>query len=141
MADEVIQATSEEPSEEDIRLRKLVTDLISQQNKAMIDLGKIMLTLTFTAIGVVLALQERWFGGTSLSGTPRRLLIFALVALFASVPIYLTVVRGYRMRVSTADYQLVEDEFLRLASMRNKLLTAGMILTGLAAALLALAIV
>ena len=70
MADEVIHATSEEPSAEDTRLRTLVTDLISQQNKAMIDLAKSMLTITFTAIGVVLALQENWFGGSEQTGAP-----------------------------------------------------------------------
>src|SRR5262245_36029935 len=68
MTDEVIHATSEEPSAEDARLRTLVTDLISQQNKAMIDLAKSMLTITFTAIGVVLALQEHWFGGSKQTG-------------------------------------------------------------------------
>jgi hypothetical protein len=141
MADEVIHAISEEPSAEDARLRTLVTDLISQQNKAMIDLAKNMLTITFTAIGVVLALQEKWLGGSEQTGAARGLVIGALVALFLSVPVYLTVIRGYRMAVSTTDYQLVEDELSRLATLRSKLVNAGMGLTGLAAALLVIAIV
>jgi hypothetical protein len=141
MADEVIHATSEEPSAEDTRLRTLVTDLISQQNKAMIDLAKSMLTITFTAIGVVLALQENWFGGSEQTGAARGLVVGALVALFLSVPVYLTVIRGYRMSVSTTDYQLVEDELSRLATLRSRLVNAGMALTGLAAVLLAIAIV
>lgn len=140
MAD-AIPASSEEPSDEDVRLRALVTELISQQNRAMIDLGKTMLTLTFTAIGVVLALHERWPGAPTRSGAARTLLIAALVALFLSVPLYLTVVRGYRVAVSPVDYQLVEEELSRLATLRNRLLTAGMGLTGAAALLLAVAIV
>lgn len=141
MPDEVIRAASEEPSPEDVRLRKLVTELITQQNTAMIGLAKSMLTITFTAIGVVLALQEKWFGGTALTGGARRLLIGALIALLLSVPVYLTVVKGYRMKVSTTDYELVEDELTRLAALRKTLLNVGMVLTGLAAVLLAIAVV
>ena len=141
MENEVIRAASEDPTSEDARLRKLVTELITQQSKAMVDLGKSMLTITFTAIGVVLALQEKWFGGTALTGSARRLLIAALIALLSSVPVYLTVVKGYRMKVSTADYQDVEGELTRLAALRQKLLNIGMALTGLAAILLAIAVV
>lgn len=141
MTEEVIRATSEEPSAEDARLRSLVTDLISQQNRSLIDLAKSMLTITFTAIGVVLALQEHWFGGAKQTGTAKALVICALVALFVSVPVYCTVIKGYRMAVSTTDYQLVESELSRLATLRNRLVNAGMALTGLAAVLLAVAIV
>lgn len=141
MANEVIRAASEEPSSEDVRLRKLVTELITQQNTAMVDLAKSMLTITFTAIGVVLALQEKWFGGAALTGGARRLLIGALIALLFSVPVYLTVVKGYRMKVSTTDYQNVEGELTRLAALRQRLLSIGMALTGLAAMLLAIAVV
>lgn len=141
MADEVIAASSEEPSAEDERLRALVTELISQQNAAVVDLGKTMLTVTFTAIGVVLAVHERGSDGLLGAGPHRALLIAALVALFLSVPVYLTVVRGYRVAVSAADYQLVEEELSRLATLRNRLLSAGMTLTGAAALLLAVAIV
>ena len=140
MADEVIRATSEEPSAEDARLRNLVTDLISQQNKAMIDLAKSMLTITFTAIGVVLALQKDWFGISRQAGD-RVLVVGALVALLLSIPVYLIVIRGYRMAVSTTDYQRVEEELSRLATLRSRLVNAGMALTGLAAVLLAIAIV
>ena len=63
------------------------------------------------------------------------------MALFLSVPVYLTVIRGYRMSVSTTDFQLVEDELSRLATLRSRLVNAGMALTGLAAVLLAIAIV
>jgi hypothetical protein len=141
MGDEVIHAVSEEPSAEDVRLRALVTDLISQQNKAMIDLGKSMLTITFTAIGVVLVLQQHWLGGSRVTGAAKGLVICALVALFVSVPVYATVIKGYRMTVSMADYQLVEEELSRLAVLRGRLANAGMVLTGLAAILLAIAIV
>lgn len=141
MADDVIHATSEEPSAEDARLRTLVTDLISQQNKAMTDLAKSMLTITFTAIGVVLALHKDWFGGSKPTGADRGLVIGALVVLFLSAPVYLTVIRGYRMAVSTTDYQLVEEELSRLANLRSRLVNAGMVLTGLAAVLLAIAII
>jgi hypothetical protein len=140
MADEVIEATSEEPSAEDVRLRKLVTDLISQQNKAMIDLAKSMLTITFTAIGVVLALHKDWFGVSRQTGD-KVLVVGALVTLLLSVPVYLIVIRGYRMAVSTTDYQRVEEELSRLATLRSRLVNAGMALTGLAAVLLAIAIV
>jgi hypothetical protein len=136
-----IRATSEEPSAEDVRLRKLVTDLITQQNTALIDVAKTMMTLTFTAIGVGLALQDQWFGGAALTGRARYLLIGALATLLVSVPVYLTVVRGYRLNVSTSDYQLVEDELTRLAALRSRLLSVGMALTGLAAVLLAIAII
>ena len=141
MVDEVIQATSEEPSAEDARLRTMVTDLISQQNKAMTDLAKSMLTITFTAIGVVLALQEKWFGGSRPTGAARGLVISALVVLFLSVPVYLTVIGGYRIAVSTTDYQTVEEELSRLVTLRSRLVNMGMVLTGLAAVLLAIAIV
>jgi hypothetical protein len=140
MADEAIQATSEEPSAEDVRLRKLVTDLISQQNKAMIDLAKSMLTITFTAIGVALALNKDWFGVSRQAGD-RVLVVGALGALLLSIPVYLNVIRGYRLAVSTTDYQGVEEELSRLAALRSRLVNAGMALTGLAAVLLALAIV
>jgi hypothetical protein len=140
MADEIIEAASEEPSAEDVRLRALVTDLISKQNQSMVDLAKNMLTITFTAIGVVLALEQHWPGGGAAGGA-KALVISALVALFVSVPVYLTVIKGYRLAVSTADYQLVESELSRLASLRSKLVNAGMVLTGVAAILLAIAIV
>jgi hypothetical protein len=107
----------------------------------MIDLAKSMLTITFTAFGVVLALQEKWFGATSLTGTPRNLMIAALMVLLASVPAYLTVVKGYRLKVSSTDYQLVEDELTRLARLRHRGLNVGLALTGIAAILLAIAIV
>jgi hypothetical protein len=136
----IIEAVSEEPSAEDVRLRTLVTDLISKQNQSMVDLAKNMLTITFTAIGVVLAIQQHWPGGGA-TGAAKALVISALVALFVSVPVYLTVIKGYRMAVSTTDYQLVEAELSRLARLRSKLINAGMVLTGLAAVLLAIAIV
>jgi hypothetical protein len=141
MSEEVIRAASEEPSAEDVRLRKLVTDLISQQNQSMIDLGKSMLTITFTAIGVVLVLQQHWLGGSMVTGAAKGLVICALVALFVSVPVYCAVIKGYRMIASMADYQLVESELSRLALLRRRLTNVGMVLTGLAAVLLAIAIV
>jgi hypothetical protein len=140
MPGEVIKATSEKPSAEDARLRRLVTDLISQQNKAMIDLAKSMLTITFTAIGVVLALHKDWLGAAMRTGD-KVLVAGALGALLLSVPVYLVVIKGYRIAVSTTDYQRVEEELSRLATLRGRLVNAGMVLTGLAAILLAVAIV
>jgi uncharacterized membrane protein len=141
MTDEVIRAASEEPSAEDVRLRGLVTDLISRQNQSMVDLAKNMLTITFTAIGVVLAFQQHWPGHANATGTEKALVIASLIALFLSVPVYCAVIKGYRIKVSTSDYQDVEPELTRLASVRSRLVNTGMVLTSAAAILLAIAIV
>jgi hypothetical protein len=89
-----------------------------------------------------LLLQQHWLGGAkAATGAAKALVVGALVALFVSVPVYLTVIKGYRMAVSTTDYQLIESELSRLATLRSRLVNAGMVLAGVAAILLVIAIV
>lgn len=140
MATEPIRASSSAPTAEDERLRAITSDLISQQNKNLIDLGQKMLTLTFAAIGVVLAVQDQWFGGETTSATSRCLLIAALVVFLLSAPVYLLVVKGYKLAVTTDDYQDVEQELARLGRLRGRLTTTGTVMTGIATVLLAIAI-
>ena len=139
-ATEPIRASGELPTEEDLRLRQLMSDLLAQQNKSLVDLAQKMLTVTFAALGFVLALQERWFGGSSPVGLARIAIIAALVLLLGSVPVYLGVIKGYRLALTLFDYQDVESELSRLGIIRNLLSSIGIGMTAVAAALLAVAI-
>jgi hypothetical protein len=134
-----VQATSDDLTPEDDRLRAILTELISAQNQSMIDVAQKMLTITFTGVGVALAIQEKWFGGSPQSTVAKGFILAAIVMLLCSVPVYLGVIKAQNMAVTRNDYQFVEDELIRLARLRLHLVNVGMVMTGAATALLVLA--
>jgi uncharacterized membrane protein len=136
---ERVQATSDSPTPEDKRLRGILTGLISEQNSSMIDVAQKMLTITFTGIGVALAIQEKWFGGSPQSDLARGLVLASLITLLCSVPIYLGAIKVQSLAVTRNDYESIEDELIRLAQVRRRLVNVGMLMTSLAAAILIIA--
>ena len=100
MADRTIPAESSVLTEEDLRKRDIVEELMQSQNQRIVDFAKHLLTVSFSAIGVVLALivayaglvfwvrgccgyavskgRSRWLGMVGLSG-PVGLILIALL--------------------------------------------------------------
>lgn len=134
-----ITATSDEESPEDERLLGILRDRILEQNQSMIDVAQKMLTITFSGIGVVLAIQEKWFTASTQSSLSKTLVLTALVTLLGSVPIYLYVIKAKLLAATRNDFGMIEDELVDLAKLRRRGTSLGMTMTGLATLLLILA--
>src|SRR4029078_13664506 len=60
MSPQVIVAESAPPTPEDERKRALVSQLLDSENGRLIDVAKQLATTCFSAVGVVLALHDKW---------------------------------------------------------------------------------
>lgn len=127
MAGEVIRGESSPAGHEAARLQKMVTDLRLNENKVVMDFAKHLVTLDFSAIGVILALQDTWVD----SGDSTAVLWLggAISLLLVASAISSAAVRASPMKVSGHDFYDVEAEVARVARMRHLLTTLSAVLS------------
>jgi len=116
----VIVAESSTPTPDDERKRLLVSQLLESENGRLIDVAKHLATICFSAVGVVLALHEKWIP----TGAPQMLtgaLGGAIVLYLAAGVLSLFGAGAYVHRVSLADYDDVYAEQHRVATIRYRL--------------------
>jgi hypothetical protein len=124
IAKRIISGDSSAPTEDDSRKRSIVKDLVQSENKVVTDFAKQLVTTGFSAIGVVLALKEKWLGANA--PLWEKAVLGGVVALFlVSTLLATTAAAVYRYRVSLSDYADVDAELHRVATLRYKLTTAA----------------
>jgi|HubBroStandDraft_6_1064221.scaffolds.fasta_scaffold108265_2 hypothetical protein len=120
MANRTISGVSSAPTEDDSRKRTIVAELIQSENKAVIDFAKQLVTTSFSAIGIVLALKDKWLGANALLW--QKSLLGCAVALFLVASLLATMAAAaYRHHVSLSDYTDVDAELHRVARLRYRL--------------------
>jgi len=120
MAIRKVSGVSSAPAEDDIRRRTIVDELMQAESKAIIEFAKTLVTLSFSAIGVVLALKDKWLGPNPPSW--QRALLGCSVALFLATSLLATMAAAaYGHRVSLSDFGDVDAELHRVARRRYKL--------------------
>lgn len=127
---EPIQAESVALTDEDTRKRDLVKQLMQAQTQRLVDFAKHLLTVSFSAIGVVLALKDKWIGANA---SNKKLLLGIAMALFLITGLLATLAASvYTHRVSLSDYTDVDAEVTRVARLRYRLTWLGFTLAALA---------
>jgi hypothetical protein len=97
-------------------------------------------TTGFSAIGVVLALKEKWLGAHA--ALWQKALLGSAVALFLVSTLLATMAAAvYRHRVSLSDYADVDAELHRIAKLRYKLTTVAFGLLLLATVVIAVIVI
>jgi len=131
-----IVGESSDLTEEDARKRDVVKDLSQNQNKVIIEFAKQLVTMAFTAIGVVLALKEKWLGAAA---RPYQIVLLALAILLylGTGLIAALAVSAQLHRVSLADYAEVDSEVARVSKLRFKMTMIGFSFFGAATLLVA----
>lgn len=127
---------SSAPTVEDARQRTLVEGLIKTENAAIGGFAKQLVTISFSAIGVVLTLKEKWLGAAS-DGLPKTLLGLAIVLFLAAGALAAFTTGAFAHKVTLADFSQVEAELRRVARKRHRFVTTGFVLSLLATALVA----
>jgi flagellar biosynthesis protein FliP len=124
MADRAIPAESSVLTEEDLRKRDIVKELMQAQNQRIVDFATHLLTVSFSAIGVVLALKDNWLGTDA--PPHQQLLLGIAIALFLATGLLATLAAStYIHRVSLSDYTDVDAELHRVARLRYRLTRLG----------------
>jgi hypothetical protein len=140
MANPIISGVSSAPTDDDTRKQKLVSDLIQSENKTVIDFAKQLVTTSFSAIGVVLALKEKWVGANA--ALWQKALLGGAVALFLLAGLLATMAAAaYRHRISLSDYEDVDAELHRVASIRYRLTASAFGLLLLATLVIAIVVI
>jgi hypothetical protein len=124
MAWQTIPGESSLLTEEDSRKRDMVKDLIQSENEVITEFAKHLVTVNFSAIGVVLALKEKWLGANPLF-EQKMLLGIAVVLFLAAALLSTTAAGAYVHRVGLSDYSDVESELHRVARRRHTLTMLG----------------
>ena len=130
-----MRAPSDDLDADDAARRELAIKLIERSNSVAVDFAKHVVTLAFSAAGVVLALQDQWIDdgddtAQTLVGVALGLLLVAgLVSSFA--------VAGQRIEVSLSDYFDVDRQLSELARRRSRLTSVAVVLVVLGATLTA----
>lgn len=122
MANRTTSGVSSAITEDDSRKRTIVEELIRSENKVVVGFAKQLVTTSFSAIGVVLALKDKWLG----ANPPlwQKALLGSAVALFLVASLLATMAAAaYRHRVSLSDYADVDAELHRIAKLRYRLTT------------------
>jgi hypothetical protein len=126
MADPVVQGVSSELTDEDSRKRDLVKTLMTSENKAIAEFAKHLVTVAFSAIGVVLALKDKWLD--SPAPFQQRMLLGIALVLFLAAALTSSLAAGvYGHRISLSDYEGVDAELHRVAMFRHRLTNLGLI--------------
>jgi hypothetical protein len=124
MADHPILAESSTLTDEELRQRDTVKELVKSQNQRIVDFAKHLVTLSFSAIGVVLALKDKWLGANALPH--QKLLLGIAIALLLATSLVATIASSvYTYRVSLSDYTDVDVELQRVAMLRYRLTYLG----------------
>jgi hypothetical protein len=125
-----------EPSADDLRRVGLVEKLLETENKAISDFAKHVVTVSFTAIGVVLTLKEKWLGAAP-PGAAKSALGVAIVLYLAAGALASLAAGAFEHKVSLSDFGEVDAELRRVARKRHRLVSAAFALSLLATALVA----
>jgi hypothetical protein len=128
MTDDLIPARSEDLNPEDLRRRALVTDLIAKENAVAIEFAKNLVTVSLSAVGIILALKDKWLEGLPDIGLRSTWLAVAVGLLLVASLVCAFAMRSVRLQVSLADYAEVDDELNRVVRQRHHLTMAGMAL-------------
>jgi len=130
MPEPPIRAESAALSDEDTRKRDLVKQLMQKQTDRLVEFSKHLLTVSFSAIGVVLALKDKWIGANEAN---KKLLLGIAMVLFLFTGLLATLAASvYTYRVSLSDYADVDAEVTRVARLRYKLTWLGFAAAALA---------
>jgi len=121
------------PTADDDRLRKLANKTIANENKSVMTFAKNLVTVCFSAIGVIVALQQY----TSAHTTRHNLVAlgFAIGLLLAAGVVSSLAVAPVGLRVSENDYSEISNELHRAARYRYRLTRVALALIVLAIAL------
>lgn len=126
MANRAIPAQSGLLTEDDLRKREIVRELIRAENQRIVDFAKYMLTVSFSAIGVVLALKDKWIGTNA--PPHQKLLLGISIALLLATGLLATLAVSSRIhKVSESDYADVDSELHRIAGQRYRLTQLGFV--------------
>jgi len=137
MAGHIIHGESSALSEEDARKRDLVKKLMESENKTIAEFAKHLVTVAFSAIGVVLALKDKWLDAHAPS--QQRIMLGIALALYLAAGLISSMAAGlYGHRISLSDYEDVDAELHRVATFRHRLTSLGLMLTAAATVLIAL---
>jgi hypothetical protein len=131
-----ITGSTSAPSDEDKEKRSLVNELIKSENQVTVDSAKNLATACFSAIGVSLALKDKWLG----TNPPLRqtvLLGFSLAVFLLASLFSLMAVNSFRHRVTPTDFEDVLEEIHRVAKARHRLTSASFVLFVVATAMVA----
>lgn len=140
MEAEPIQGDSSPVTEEDTRKRGIVSDLILAENKSMVDFAKHLVTVSFSAVGVIVTLKSNWLAQATNAHRTTILLVVAIVLFLAAVVVSSAAIKVQRLRVSGVDYGDVERELGRIARGRYRLTLVAAALCVAAVALVAVAV-
>ena len=136
MAVHTIPAETTVPTEGDLHKRKIVEELIKSQNHRIIDFAKHLVTISFSAIGIVLTLKHKWFGADA---PYDKSLLGIAIALFLGTGLLATLASTiYIHRVSLSDYADVYEELHRVARKRHNLTRLAFILSVIATIIVAI---
>ncbi len=124
MADGRIRAQGAPVTNEDSRRYDLVKSVMQAQTKVIVEFAKLLVTVSFSAVGVVVALKDKWLGDDPPSY--QEVLLGIAVALFLATALVATLAASsYVHRVSLSDYADVDAEVHRVATLRHRLTIAG----------------
>lgn len=137
MGQPIIAGESSVVTEEDVRKQGLVKDLIQNQTKVISEFAKQLVTMAFTAIGVVIAFKEKWLGATA---TRYQLLLLGVAIVFylGAGLIGALAVSAQLHRVSLVDYADVDNEIARVVRLRFRLTMISFSLFAVATLLVAI---
>lgn len=137
MANHVIHGESSALTDEDSRKRDLVKKLMKSENKAIAEFAKHLVTVAFSAIGVVLALKDKWLD--SPASFQQRMLLSIALTLYLAAALMSSLAAGvYGHRISLSDYGDVDAELHRVATFRHRLTNLGLMFTAAATAVVVL---
>jgi hypothetical protein len=119
-----IRAESSALTPDDVRKQKIAAEFVQSQNIRLIDVAKQLVTICFSAVGIVLTLKEKWLGASP-SVTARTALGVAIVLYLSAAVLTMLAAGAYRHRITTSDYGEVDAELQRVATIRYWLTSAG----------------
>lgn len=123
---QVVQAGGSLPTPDDEHLRQLASDVLANENKTVITFAKNLVTVCFSAIGVIVALQQY----TSAHAAHRNIVVLgiAIALLLVASVVSSLAIQAVRLRVSENDYGMVSSELHRAAKYRYRLTWAALAL-------------
>src|SRR3954453_14749400 len=136
MAGPVVVGTSSALTGEDKRKRGIARQLFRSENKRLADYAKQLVTISFSAIGVVLGLKDKWLGKDAPSRQTGPLALAIALVLVAGLLSALAA-GIYRHRVSLSDFDDVDAELQRVAKHRRRLIVAGFVFLMIATIIIA----
>lgn len=125
-ARQVVKAKGSLPTPDDEYRRQLARKVLANENKAVMRFAKNLVTVCFSAIGVIVVLQQY----TSTHATHHNVVVLgiAIALLLVASVVSSLAVQTVRLRVSENDYGEVSNELHRAARYRYRLTWAALAL-------------